>query len=132
MTTAAAQGTGPGPGATTRSGLFGETSIDDPGSLKKAGAGALELAGELNSKAGLADGALQIGGQDLIGDSWGGDLGGAMLEAKERWAKQTAALVRTCRDLHEQCTTTAENYTTTETANSETLAAVSKARSPLG
>ncbi|MFH8410542.1 hypothetical protein ACH4FX_38075 [Streptomyces sp. NPDC018019] len=121
-----------GDGAVSRSGLLGTTTIDDPGALKKAGAGALELAGELKSKEHIADGALHIGGQDLIGDSWGGELGNAMFEAKELWAKQSAALVQTCRDLHEQCTTTADNYTTTETANAESMHAVSKTRSPFG
>ncbi|WP_369359056.1 hypothetical protein [Streptomyces sp. cg2] len=45
---------------------------------------------------------------------------------------QTSALVRTCRDLHEQCTTTADNYTQTETANAGSMDAVSKSRSPFG
>ncbi len=130
VTATAARGQG-AEGTQSRSGLFGTTTIEDPASLKKAGTGALELAGKLHSDS-LADGALQMGGQGLIGESWGGDLGGAMFDAKERWAQQTAALVRTCRDLHEQCTTTADNYTKTETANAETMDAVSKTRSPFG
>ncbi|MET9293603.1 hypothetical protein [Streptomyces sp. NPDC003077] len=108
------------------------TKIDDPGSLRQAGAGALELAGELNSKKEGACSALHIGGMGMIGDSWGGELGNAIFEAKDRWAKQSDALVQVCRDLHAQCTSTADNYTKTETANTETMNALSKTRSPFG
>lgn len=131
VTTTAARGLGAG-GAATRSGLFGgTTTIEDPPSLKRAGTGALELAGELHSKAEVGENALFIGAQGFFGD-WGGELGTSMLDAKESWVHQTAALVRTCRDLHEQCSTTADNYTKTETANAETMSAASKTRSPFG
>ncbi|MEW9517385.1 hypothetical protein [Streptomyces tubercidicus] len=129
-TTTAAQGSGVG-GATTRSGLFGDTSaIEDPQSLKKAGTGALGLAGELHTQSRVAEDSLHWPGQDLLGNDWGGDLGNAILQAEGRWAKQAAALVQTCRALHDQCTTTADNYTKTEAANTETMNAVSKTRSP--
>ncbi|MCB5908241.1 hypothetical protein [Streptomyces pinistramenti] len=47
-----------------------------------------------------------------------------MDQTVETWSDQVARLVRTCREIHAKCTTTADNYERSEHENAATFKSV--------
>jgi hypothetical protein len=109
----------------------GTTRIDDPSSLERAGHNALELAGNLNSDAKLADDDTTFAASCLKGTYWYGSLGNAMDQVVDTWQAQSEALVRRCRSIHTKCAATADSYAKTETINTQNLSAA-RSQSPFG
>jgi len=121
----------PGPLSPNYGTLAGTTKVDDPASLKRAGSGALELAGTLHSASRHSDDTTGLAASGLEGVNWGGSLGSTLSQTLDTWHEQADALVRTCRDIHDKCTATADNYTNTESANTQNMSAV-RTQSPFG
>ncbi|UKY47802.1 hypothetical protein [Streptomyces inhibens] len=106
--------------------------IEDPVSLRAAGTGALEMAGELHAKGNHGSEATSCAVAWFLDPFWFGELGGALLDVSERWEEQTKVLVGLCRDVHANCTETANNYTKAESANTETMKSVAPLHTPFG
>ncbi|QRX91148.1 WXG100 family type VII secretion target [Streptomyces noursei] len=109
-----AWGTTPNP---PNSGGSDATQINSPAKLRQAGNNSRELAGELNSKGRTAKEETVHAAAGLKGASWDGRLGTAMEQAAKTWDDQVAQLVRTLREIHAKCTTTAANYERSEQEN---------------
>ncbi|NBE53615.1 WXG100 family type VII secretion target [Streptomyces boluensis] len=108
-------GGGPAGGARSQSGLNG---VDDPAALNRAGQASTELA-SMVQRGGLVgdDGQMMGAVGALAGDLWGGELGAELMKTMESWDRQAAKLRKSCESIGENCTQTANNYTTTESAN---------------
>ncbi|MFD8591283.1 type VII secretion target [Streptomyces sp. NPDC059637] len=110
---------------------MGTAQIDDPASLKKAGNNANELAGRLNADGKHAEDDTAHAVKALKGEHWHGALGSTLDAVLDTWSRQTASLVRKCRDIHSKCTATADNYTRTERENTAVFSTTTK-QSPFG
>ncbi|MYT33615.1 MULTISPECIES: hypothetical protein [unclassified Streptomyces] len=99
------------------SGGSGAAQINSPTKLRQSGNNSRELAGELNTKGRSAKDETVHAAAAFKGASWDGRLGRAMEQTAKTWDDQVLRLVRTLRDIHTKCTTTADNYERAEQQN---------------
>ncbi|MEU8992376.1 hypothetical protein AB0C98_39375 [Streptomyces sp. NPDC048558] len=113
---------GNGSGGVQTNGMSG---VHDPAALNRAGQGATEMAAVVKSHG-------HVGGDErmwgavgaLSGDLWGGQLGVEISRTMESWDRQATKLNKLCQEIGTRCTTTAGNYTRTESANEQEMNAV--------
>lgn len=103
---------------------LGTAHVEDPDQLRKAGTGARALAGDLKAKGERGAGALGMASQTFIGTR-NPELSKALVKAHDRWEQQVSELRKLSLQVASNCITTADNLTTTETANSETMKSLS-------
>ncbi|MFM9368328.1 WXG100 family type VII secretion target [Streptomyces sp. Da 82-17] len=114
---------GGGPGGAVGSNAF--SGVDDPGALNRAGQASTEIGGTVKTAGMVGDDERLWGGVGaLSGDLWGGELGVALSSAMESWDAQATKLRKSCEAIGQQCTATANNYTTTESANESEMNSV--------
>jgi uncharacterized protein YukE len=123
-----AWGTTPNP---PNSGVNGATQINSPAKLRQSGNNSLEHAGELHTKGRSAKDETVLAATALKGASWDGRLGRTMDQTAETWDAQVAGLVRTLREIHTKCTTTADNYERSDHENATNFQSVPKS-TPFG
>ncbi|WP_327351432.1 hypothetical protein [Streptomyces sp. NBC_01304] len=115
---------GPGVGVQAGGGLSG---VDDPGALNRAGQGAYQLGSLVQSNGRVGDDDQMIAAAAALGaDFWGGELGFELMKTMETWDKQAQQLSRTCQAIGDRCTTTANSYTTTESANDQEMSTLQR------
>lgn len=116
-----------GPGGASGGGMRSNSlnGVDDPAALARAGQAADEL-GSMVKRVGMVgeDGQILGGVGALAGDLWGGELGAELLKTMESWDRQATKLRKSCESIGERCTQTANNYTTTESANESEMSSV--------
>ncbi|MEU0413969.1 hypothetical protein ABZ307_40175 [Streptomyces griseorubiginosus] len=109
--------------------MSGGTDVDHPESLKKAGNGAAEIAGETRTAGDHPLDETRSAAKDFSAD-WSGGLGAALNSLASVWSLQVDGLVGRCRALSTQFGTTGGNYVEVESANTQTMKAVQP--SPFG
>ncbi|MET9293863.1 hypothetical protein [Streptomyces sp. NPDC003077] len=110
----------------------GTTRLDDPESLKRSGNGANELAGLLKTHSAAVDDETKSASGAFKMDFWYGSLGVSIESVLSTWQSQTTALVNKCRDLHDKCVATSDNYLQSEHANVGAMKNVRPDDSPFG
>ncbi|WP_327354518.1 hypothetical protein [Streptomyces sp. NBC_01304] len=115
---------GPGVGVQAGGGLSG---VDDPAALNRAGQGAYQLGSLVQSNGRVGDDEQMIAATAALGaDFWGGQLGLELMKTMETWDKQAKKLSNTCAAIGDRCTTTANSYTTTESANDQEMSTLQR------
>ncbi|MFF0624193.1 WXG100 family type VII secretion target [Streptomyces sp. NPDC004296] len=104
----------------------GVTQIGSTAKLRQSGNSSRDLAGELNTKGRSAKEETMHVASALKGASWDGRLGSAMEQTAKTWDDQVARLVRTLREIHTKCTTTADNYERSEQENAANFRSLPK------
>ena len=99
----------------------GISRIEDPKKLSKAGEGAAQLAGRAEALGRHPEDETRAAARSLDGQEWGGQLGDALQLLHRRWSSQTQAQSQRCHNLSRQCRTTSQNFTQTETANTNAV-----------
>lgn len=103
----------------------GMSGVQDPAALNRAGQGANEMASVVQSHGHVGDDERMWGAVGaLSGDLWGGQLGVELSRTMESWDRQATRLKKLCQEIGTRCTTTAGNYTRTESANEQEMNAV--------
>jgi hypothetical protein len=103
--------------------VSGGTDVDDPASLKKAGNGAAEIAGETQTAGKHPVDETRAAARDFSAD-WSGGSGAALNRLAAVWSLQVEGLVGRCRDLSAQFGTTGGNYVEVESVNTQTVKSV--------
>ncbi|WP_399085497.1 hypothetical protein ACGH2B_06615 [Streptomyces sp. BBFR2] len=112
---------------------FTGTEIDDPAELRKAGQGALDLAGETKKAGNRPLDETRAASQGFSQAEWDGGLGKALSELSETWSRQLNSLQADCVLLGGQCIDTSEAYSTVESTNSAVMGnAGREVNSPFG
>jgi hypothetical protein len=109
--------------------VSGGTDIENPKSLKKAGNGAAEIAGETQTAGNHPVDETRAAARDFSAD-WSGGAGAALNNVAAVWSLQVEGLVGRCRGLSVQFGTTGGNYVEVESANTQTMKSVQP--SPFG
>ncbi|MER6091053.1 WXG100 family type VII secretion target [Streptomyces bluensis] len=113
---------GGGSGGVQTNGMSG---VRDPAALNRAGQASTEMASVVQSHGHVGSDDRMWGGVGaLSGDLWGGQLGAELSKTMESWDKQATKLKKLCQEIGTRCTTTAGNYTRTESANEQEMNAV--------
>lgn len=99
----------------------GISRVEDPEKLSKAGEGATQLAGRTKSLGKHPEDETRAAARTLDGQEWGGQLGEALHHLHRKWSSQTEAQSGRCHTVSRQCATTSQNFTQTETANTNTV-----------
>ncbi|MDG4858540.1 hypothetical protein P8605_10315 [Streptomyces sp. T-3] len=108
----------------------GLSGVDDPAALNRAGQGAYQLGSLVQSNGRVGDDDQMIAATAALGaDFWGGELGLELMKTMEIWDKQAEKLSRTCAAIGDRCTTTANSYTTTESANDQEMSTLQRSLS---
>ncbi|MFK4098835.1 hypothetical protein ACI2L1_01860 [Streptomyces sp. NPDC019531] len=105
------------------------TDVDNPQSLRKAGNGAAEIAGETRTAGNHPLNETRSAATDFSAD-WSGGMGAALNRLASVWSLQVDGLVGRCRDLSTQFGTTGGNYVEVESVNTQTVKSVQS--SPFG
>ncbi|MFF0090880.1 hypothetical protein ACFYSF_13115 [Streptomyces canus] len=100
--------------------MSGGTDVDNPESLKKAGNGAAEIAGETRTAGNHPLDETRSAATDFSAD-WSGGSGAALNHLASFWSLQVDGLVGRCRDLSRQFGTTGGNYVEVESVNTQTV-----------
>lgn len=109
-----------------------DTDIGDPASLKKAGSGAIDLAGDTKMAGSRPIDETQAAAKDFSGGNWEGGLGKALTEVARTWARQSSALQASCVEMGNQFRETSNNYSSGEEENVSVIQRVESERSPFG
>ncbi|MCL8016800.1 hypothetical protein [Streptomyces sp. AS02] len=105
------------------------TEVENPESLKKAGNGAAEIAGETKTAGNHPVDETRAAARDFSAD-WSGGAGAALNRLAAVWSLQVEGLVGRCRDLSTQFGATRNNFVEVEAANTQTMKSVQP--SPFG
>ncbi len=113
---------GGGAGGVQTNGMSG---VQDPAALNRAGQASTEMASVVRSHGHVGSDERMWGAVGaLSGDLWGGQLGVELSKTMESWDRQATKLQKLCQEIGTRCTTTAGNYTRTESANEQEMNAV--------
>ncbi|MFI1733805.1 WXG100 family type VII secretion target [Streptomyces acidicola] len=113
---------GGGSGGVQTNGMSG---VQDPAALNRAGQASTEMAGVVQNHGHVGSDERMWGAVGaLSGDLWGGQLGVELSKTMESWDRQATKLKKLCQEIGTRCTTTAGNYTRTESANEQEMNAV--------
>lgn len=100
--------------------MSGGTEVDNPESLRKAGNGAAEIAGETKTAGSHPVDETYAAAKDFSAE-WSGGAGAALNRLASVWSLQVDGLVGRCRDLSAQFGATRNNYVEVESANTQTM-----------
>ncbi len=101
--------------------------------LRKAGQGALDLAGETKKLGSRPLDETRAAAKGFSGADWDGGLGKALGELSETWGRQVGSLQAECVLLGAQCVDTGNAYSSVESKNSSLMGHVDQGMdSPFG